>query len=850
MEKARRKAVNSLRSTKMLNALVTGSPSARCLVEDDERCTATAVNEKISNRMTSEKKSPNVSKSAETSTTPSDQRDSEMNKLKHDIEIVRSHAQSIEKENEILRGLLASEPVKPASTVRRAIIMTVYPEEVVNVIGVHERNDAIFVAVEATLLNSKNLAIQKVTTSYSDGRWQEEMKFILDTESKWIDGKFILELKQKMFASTDDPIIGTASISPRRCLDWLHEGGEHSVQLEMVRTSAALKDEHARTLLFLTVKVAAERISTYQNQNIQGAEKQIVDQVHSHSLDAIESTIQNASQNEMMVLVDVPGIPDVSEMVSVEAASPCHSSCDSSEKGKEEPHSTSTASDTEKDTIKFQTVSKRISLMTRWKTKTFQKDSVELSAIHESVTAASSTDDEEEKFNDAVNTGSATRGRKLELAPNSNRPISSEFVESRAARLSFNSMVSQRRAVGSKVTLVPALDDSKRRSQIKILKTLDSELATCTSELGKVLGQRPDVGTLDSLESLTAAASTAEPIQESAVPGTSVDPNFVASIKGVSFVNHRLLAIIKKNRDAKCDALPDSHTVKQNATDSTALQVVPLEGESVASKNTAIQPVDETNLNGAKDCWSDLGKVIKKWFHAAKMMLIRAFARFRVRKRLATVQPIRDVLDVESEIDAMNVAEERRQKVHNTKLAAKKLVEELETADDYFVSSKVSSDQDDGAIESKLVVAISQLKGAFFDLPNRAIKITPVSAIVQIMKSLAAGNSTAHQRLTTIQNYLQSKWIDCESMVHIMTWIKSPPEEVKFFECMAMRVIDKSGLARIACKFIHTVGTKFVALKTVDRLIALSNKNSQAREQRKASAGRHDMPEEADQHND
>ena len=86
--------------------------------------------------------------------------------------------------------------------------------------------------------------------------------------------------------------------------------------------------------------------------------------------------------------------------------------------------------------------------------------------------------------------------------------------------------------------------------------------------------------------------------------------------------------------------------------------------------------------------------------------------------------------------------------------------------------------------------------------------------------------------------------------MHIMTWIKSPPEEVKFFECMAMRVIDKSGLARIACKFIHTVGTKFVALKTVDRLIALSNKNSQAREQRKASAGQNDMPEEADQDND
>lgn len=848
MEKARRKAVNSLRSTKILNAIVTGSPSAHCQIEDDERCEATSVNEKRSNRITSEKSSPNVSKSTEIYSTSSNQHDREMNKLKHDIEIVRSHAQSIEKENEILRGLLAFEPVKLASTFRRAIVMTVYPEEVVNVIGVHDRNDAIFVAVEVTLLNSENLPIQKVTTSFSDGRWQEEMKFILDTESKWIDGKLILELKQKMFASRDDPIIGTASISPRRCLDWLQEGGEHSVQLEMVRTPAALKDEQARTLLFLTVKVAAERVSTCQNQNIQGTEKQII--VHSHSLDAIESKIQIASQNELIVPVDVPGIPDVSDIVSVKAASPCHLSCDSNEEGTEKPQSTSTTSDTEKDAIKFQTVSKRISLMTRWKTKTFQKDSVELAVVHEAVTATSSTDDEEEQLNDVANTSSATSGRKLELAPNSNRPISSEFVESKAARLSFNSMVYQRRAGGSKVTLAPVLDDSERRSQMKILKTLDSELATCTSELCKVLEQRPDVGTLHSLESHTATARTAEPIEESAVFGTGVDPNFVASIKGVSFANQKLLAIIKKNRDAKCDAPPDSHTVNQKAVDSAVLQGVPLKDESVASKNTATQHDEGTNLNRAKDCWSDLGRVMKKWFHAAKIMLIRVFGRFRVRKRLATVQPIRDVLDVESEIEAMNVAEERRQKVYNTKLAAKKLVEELETANDYFTASKVPLDQDDGAIESKLVIAISRLKGAYFDLPNRAVKVTPVSAIVQVMKSLAAGNSTAHQRLTTIQNYLQSKWIDCESMMHIMTWIKSPPDEVKFFECMAMRVIDKSGLARIASKFIHTVGTKFVALKTVDRLLAMSNKNSQAREQRKAYAGQHDLPEEADQDND
>jgi len=52
---------------------------------------------------------------------------------------------------------------------------------------------------------------------------------------------------------------------------------------------------------------------------------------------------------------------------------------------------------------------------------------------------------------------------------------------------------------------------------------------------------------------------------------------------------------------------------------------------------------------------------------------------------------------------------------------------------------------------------------------------------------------------------------------------------------MAMRVIDKEGLAMLACKFIHTVGTRFVALKTVERLLILSNKDTQARQHHKAS---------------
>jgi hypothetical protein len=52
--------------------------------------------------------------------------------------------------------------------------------------------------------------------------------------------------------------------------------------------------------------------------------------------------------------------------------------------------------------------------------------------------------------------------------------------------------------------------------------------------------------------------------------------------------------------------------------------------------------------------------------------------------------------------------------------------------------------------------------------------------------------------LDAIQHFLQSKWIECDSMLKIMTWIRSPPDEVKFFESMALRVTDKQGLMMIA----------------------------------------------------
>jgi hypothetical protein len=258
---------------------------------------------------------------------------------------------------------------------------------------------------------------------------------------------------------------------------------------------------------------------------------------------------------------------------------------------------------------------------------------------------------------------------------------------------------------------------------------------------------------------------------------------------------------------------------------------------SAKPEEASTQPVEEIDRNSATGCWSKIGSTLKLWFAAAKSLCKLVLARFRIRERMATVRPIHETLDVESEIEAMNMAEARRLKAYNTQLAAKKLMEDIGTAEDETAPSVTIPNHDDDIVETKLVLARSHLKVAFFDLPRRGkgVKVTPVAAIAQVMKSLSTGNSTAHQRFSTIQHYLQSKWIDCESMEHIMAWIKGPPEQVKFFECMAMRVIDKKGLATIACKFIHKVGTKFVALKTVERLLMMSNKDSSVLAQRKAS---------------
>jgi hypothetical protein len=50
-----------------------------------------------------------------------------------------------------------------------------------------------------------------------------------------------------------------------------------------------------------------------------------------------------------------------------------------------------------------------------------------------------------------------------------------------------------------------------------------------------------------------------------------------------------------------------------------------------------------------------------------------------------------------------------------------------------------------------------------------------------------------------------------------------------------MRVIDKQGLMMIARRFVHAHGTKFTALKTVERLLVVSSKDTHARKLRRES---------------
>ena len=788
-----------------------------------------------------------------------DQANNDLQMLKRELERERMQAKSKERENELLRMLLGSERAKPASTFRRAIVMTVYPEEVVNVMGVHERNDAIFVALEATLCSSKSTPIQKVTTTFTDGHWQEEMKFILDTDKMWMEGSFHLELRQKMFVSADDPIIATASISLRCCVDWLQEGGEHSIQIGMDRTSAALKDDKTRTVLCLSVKVAAERISTGQTLGFEANPGLITNQ---QSVETISDAIDAPSQNEVPVGDPVsavlPGIPDehgsaaLVTTVSCDLDLPAETINNSSTKS--EPSASEIVDDTkcqnlevnDDATVTTSGPNDPNALMTELKTSTYQETEVTESAETASKPQISvSSDDEEENDVDADNSAETIGGRRLELAPNSNRSKSMEFIDSRAARQSMVSMMYQKKANASKIVLVPIQADSSKRVQSKLLSSLDSELAAKNTELQKSnirfeaalsIGMNETIKAMPMIET-TATEIIDEPMQESAQQPTGIDANFVATIKGVSFASQRLKEITRKSREAKAAlaAQPTDPTVAvaSHDVDSPVPAVVQVTSQTTAT--ATVEPIEEIDQSSATGCWSEkgLGGILKSRLATVLRWLQIVFGRIHSTRGRAKIEPFREVLDVETEIEIQRLAEERRAQLQASQLAAKKLLEELAMGEEEEDTSTNVQDRDDDAIETKLVNAIALLKQSNFELPSRTIKLTPVSAVTKVMKTLNPGTSVPHQRLSAIQNFLQSKWIDCESMAQILTWIKSPPEEVRFFECLAMRIVDKQGLARIASRFIHTKGTKYVALKTVERLIAQAKKDALSSVKRK-----------------
>ena len=734
--------------------------------------------------------------------------DSHFQKLQNEMQRLRSQTQSAEKENDMLRWLLMSEHAdsEPARNLHRAILMRLYPEEVVDAVGVE--HDSIVLALQATLFTSKFLPIQKVSTSFSDGHWQEEMIFFLDTESRWMEGRFVLELKTKNIA-LDDVIIATASISPHRFLDWLHEGGEHSVHIEMDRTCAALDGELVLPKLFFTVKIAAEKISSHRTLNIEAPLESAIDQPSMDDRRSDEE-IKNPNQKAWEVPA-LPGIPDENDVFSIARTECFHCLSDSAQPVTLEAAFTNTNSIT---------------------------------------VAASSTDDEDTKTMDSSSVMSTIGARRFESVQPLNRSCSAELADS-AFRTSMSSMVYQRKNGRPNLFLQPVEEGSKKGAQIEMQNpsVSDSKLASKHDILQKkMVSKTPfELGLLE-----FRSCKSEKHVHESKIQETYTHPNLRASIKGVSFVNQRLLTIIKKNRDSKCDAAANSIIASKNS-DSSAL-VEPLQPICRNSDYAVMVPVEEINHNSAIGCLHRIGSSLALLFAAAQIMLARVFGQLfqcHRRKRLVTVRPLDDVLDVESEVETlnqMNLSEQRRRTISNGKLEANKFLKELDMDNDTVIPADISPEKDVyDPIEAKLVLAVSQLQNSFFNLPKRAKKIIPVSLIAQFMKTMATGNTTAHQRLAAIQLFLQSKWIDCESLLQIMTWIKSPPEEVKFFECMAMRILDKQGLAMIARRFIYAHGTKFVALKAVERLLVLSNKDTHARELRRASHFRQDDIDDFDE---
>lgn len=710
--------------------------------------------------------------------------------------------------------------------------MRVYPKEVTHAIGVHEGHDSIFVSLEATLFNFKSLPIQKVSTSFSDGHWQEEMQFILDTESRWMEGRVGLQLKQKMFVASDDPIIATASISHHLFSNWLHEGGEHSVEIQMDRTSLALEDELTRTMLFLSVKVAAEKVS----HQIMDAKTSLTSVVHMQVDEKWSKEIEPHIQNHVEFALEVPTLPGISHdsaLVSVNCTVPCSNFCLHSISGaKSQPILSHEA-----ESLNVRVLANRSSLSTRQKRNAAKEAACTHTATY-SVSNATSSDDEQTRTTVISNTIPQIGAHRLQLVPTSNVSRSGKKIKATAVHLSM--------APQQIITLQPTLDGSTKGDEIKDMDSLDFNVvanhATVRTNLvfqsiGELHGEITS-GTSNSVLDVPEDSNMQAKVSSNFETGA--DPNLLASIKGVSFANHKLLAIIRKNRHSKPNVTSELVIASQNS-DSSGLGIEPLHIISGKPDHASEDPVDGVKLDASKGCWSHVGSSLALCFGAVHMMMARFSGRFRRTKRLATVQPISDALDVESEMETLKLSEKRRHQIENSKLQAKKLLEELDNVDkgSEIGPAQVTQDVYD-AVEAKLFVAMSQLKDAFFNLPKRAVKVSHVSSIQEFMKNIPTGNSSPFQRLTGIQHFLQSKWIDCDSMLQIMTWIKSPQEEVKFFECMAMRVIDKQGLMMIARRFVFAHGTKFVALKTVERLLVLSNKDTHAREKRRASHFRHE----------
>jgi hypothetical protein len=543
----------------------------------------------------------------------------------------------------------------------------------------------------------------------------------------------------------------------------------------MNRTCETLDDELGLTMLLFTVEVATEKMLSDRILNIEDPLKSVIAQQIDD--ESSQAAIKNLNQNSHVFDNEVtarPGTPDVA--VWMPYTDPCLSNY-------VQPVILESAI-ANKDSITF---------------------------------AASSTDDEEPNTTDASNTISTKAIGRFKSAPTSNRSCSSDLADS-AAHLSMLSVVYQRKHGGSKNNLKPAEEVSTKDTQMKLRSSslLDPKLVLnhATLQTTMVSKTTSELGLLE--------IKSEKHGQESKNQTTDNVPKFESSIQGVSLGNQNF--VIKSNGASKADIASESSVASKNSHSSTLVEAFPSTSRNPDQVSTL--PI---NQNIAIRCWYKLRSSLKLWFATAQIILSRVFGQFHKKKSLAAIQPIREILDeADSEIEALRLSEQRKHAILASQLKAKLFLEDF----------SADADQDQGvndAVEKKFIFALSRLQNAFFKLPYRAVKITSMSQIENFMMTLPVGKSSSHQRLAAIQQFLQSKWIYSDSMLQIMKWIKNYAQEVKFFECMAMRVVNKQGLTMIARRFIHAQGTQFTALKTVERLLVVSNKDSHVRQQRRGS---------------